>query len=57
MLGLNLAFDRGNLTDHFASRPYTYVYFLIATFTAKARAFGAQLANAFSMPVRATVVA
>jgi len=27
MLGLNLAFDRGNLTDYFASRLYTYVYF------------------------------
>jgi len=27
MLGLNLAFDRGNLIYYFASRLYTYVYF------------------------------
>jgi len=27
MLGLNIAFDRGNLIDYSASRLYTYVYF------------------------------
>lgn len=30
MLGLTIAFDERTLTDYFASRPYTYVYFLIA---------------------------
>jgi hypothetical protein len=41
-VGLKLAFDKRTLTNHSASRFTRYVY-IIATFTAKAKAFVASL--------------
>lgn len=48
ILGLKLAFDRGNLTDYFASRLLHVRIFLIATKLANIRESLASFASAFT---------
>lgn len=50
-MGLTLAFDKGNLTVHFASRTYTIRRIVIANYIAKVKSGFAQLASAFRAPV------
>ena len=54
LVGADLAFDEGILTDYFANRMYSLRTKSIATFIAKAKSFVGEIASAFQPQVLAT---